>query len=359
MLRGGFAISFVVLTALLAGALWWWNVGEPLNIDLGGPPLPAGGLEITTHPLQIEEMRKKEFPGSEIVIEQNLSSGTNYDRYLASYKSDGLKIFSLLIVPKGNPPIGGWPAIIFNHGYIPPAQYSTTERYESYVDGFARNGYVVFKPDYRGHGNSEGKPEGAYYSPAYATDVLNAVSSVKKLRDPSASSGRFVVDTNRLGMWGHSMGGNLTLRAMVVSKDIKAGVIWAGVVASYDDMMNKWRRRIPFRPSTQEEQARRPTRQGLIDKYGAPKDKPDFWNSISPISFVADISGPVQLHHGLADDSVPPEFSESLKNALEIAGKTVEYYTYPGADHNLSGAAFNLAMSRSVEFFDRYLKDSN
>lgn len=342
-------VAFVLTVAGLAVGILWWNAGQnkqvvspsPLTQDQGGP-------EIITHPLQIMEMRKNDYPGSIIVIEQKLSSSTNYDRYLTFYKSDGLKIFSLLTTPKDNPPVGGWPAIIFNHGYIPPAQYSTTERYESYVDGFARAGYVVFKPDYRGHGNSEGQPEGAYYSPAYATDVLNAVSSVKKLS---------YVDPERLGMWGHSMGGNLTLRSMVVSKDIKVGVIWAGVVASYDDMINRWRRRVPFRRSPQEEQTRRPTRQSLIDKYGAPNDNPDFWNSISPINFVGDISGPVQIHHGTADDSVPPEFSESLKNALEIAGKTVEYYTYSGADHNLSGNAFGPAITRSVEFFDKYLKE--
>ena len=47
--------------------------------------------------------------------------------------------------------------VIFNHGYIPPAQHRTTERYVAYVDAFARNGYIVFRSDYRGHGNSEGE----------------------------------------------------------------------------------------------------------------------------------------------------------------------------------------------------------
>ena len=47
--------------------------------------------------------------------------------------------------------------IVFNHGYIPPAEYRTTERYVAYVDGFARNGYIVFRPDYRGHDQSEGE----------------------------------------------------------------------------------------------------------------------------------------------------------------------------------------------------------
>ena len=46
-------------------------------------------------------------------------------------------------------------------------------------------------------------------------------------------------------MWGHSMGGYITLRAMVIDADIKAGVIWAGVVASYPDLVERWNRQRP------------------------------------------------------------------------------------------------------------------
>src|SRR5213075_2420317 len=111
---------------------------------------------------------------------------------VASYRSDGLKIFGLLTVPNGRKPAAGWPVIIFNHGYIPPSQYRTTER------------YVVFKPDYRGHGSSEGQPSSAYGSPGYTVDVLNAVTTLQRYPD---------ADRNRIGMWGHSLGGNVTLRA--------------------------------------------------------------------------------------------------------------------------------------------------
>jgi dipeptidyl aminopeptidase/acylaminoacyl peptidase len=308
-----------------------------------------GGLTdaISIHPLQIVQMRQKDYPGSDITIEQNLANGGNHRRYIASYKSDGLKIFGLLTVPQGQVPEGGWPVIVFNHGYIPPEVYSTTERYEAYVNGFAQKDYVVFKPDYRGHGNSEGNPEGAYYSPAYTTDVLNALSSVKKLE---------YVNRDKIGMWGHSLGGHITLRTMVVNKDVKAGVIWAGVVADYYDMANNWRRRPGWTPSNRERQSTRPNRQNLIDQYGSFEENPDFWDSISPINFVVDISGPVQIHHGTGDVTVPHEFSESLRTALEKQGKTVEYYSYDGADHNLSGSAFSPAMQRSVAFFDTYLK---
>lgn len=107
-----------------------------------------GGLQNQQNHLSIEYMRKQEYPGSDITLEQTLPSASNYNRYIASYKSDGLKIYALLTVPNGKKPQNGWPVIIFNHGYIPPAQYRTTERYIAYVDGFARDGYIVFKPDY-------------------------------------------------------------------------------------------------------------------------------------------------------------------------------------------------------------------
>src|SRR3989344_1147726 len=310
----------------------------------------GGGLIGELSPLSIEYMRGQEYPGSDIVIKQTLPPGSNYDRYIASYNSDGLKIYALLTVPQGEKPRTGWPVIIFNHGYIQPEQYRTTEKYLVYTDAFSRNGYILFKPDYRGHGNSEGKPEGAYYSSAYTVDVLNAVSSVKKYKD---------ADPERIGMWGHSMGGMLTLRSMVVTKDIKAGEIWAGVVASYQDLTNNWHHPDlnprPFVPSQREQAARGPGRQVLVDKYGSFEANPQFWQSISPIAFVKDISGPVQLQHGTIDDEVPLLFSHKLDEALRRVGKPVELYTYEGDDHNLSNS-LSTALKRSVDFFDKYLK---
>lgn len=303
-----------------------------------------GGLKEELHPLSIEYIRQQEYPGSEIIIEQILSPGSNYNRYVASYKSDGLKIYALFTVPQGKKPDGGFPVVIFNHGYISPQEYRTTERYVAYTDAFSRNGYIVFRSDYRGHGNSEGSPSGAYGSSSYTIDVLNAVASIKKYK---------ASDPSRIGMWGHSMGGYITLRNMVVNKDIKAGVIWSGVVVSYPDLLNRWRRRSSVTPLPGN--TRGSWRQSLIDQYGDVQTNPDFWNSISTNSFLSDISGPIQLHHGTADTSVPIEFSEKLYDQLKTVGKEAELYTYPGDDHNIS-RNFEIAMQRSVEFFDKYLK---
>lgn len=309
------------------------------SVTLGQTP---GSDDIGDGPLTIPELREGSYPGSAIKIERQLSSGRNYKRYLSSYQSEGLKIFALLTVPNGAKPKNGWPAIVFNHGYIPPKQYRTTEKYVAYVDGFARAGYIVFKPDYRGHGSSQGESQGAYFSPAYTIDVLNATSSVAKFKD---------TNPDRIGMWGHSMGGYLTLRSMMVDSRIKAGVIWAGVVAPYKDIIERWTGR--QRGNIPKEAQRR--RKLVIEKFGTPSSNPAFYDSISPNTYLSDGLGPLQIHHGLSDETVPYQFSRALVKGLRDAKQSHEYYEYAGNDHNLK-QSFGLVMRRSVAFFDRILK---
>lgn len=302
-----------------------------------------------THPLMIEVMRQDSYPGSELTFEQTLEPGDNYDRAIVSYQSEGHKIFALLTVPWGQKPDGGWPIIVFNHGYIPPDEYSTTERYVDYVDGFARNGYIVFKSDYRGHGSSEGRAEGGYGSSAYTVDVLNGLAAIKTYPD---------ADPERIGMWGHSMGGFITLRAMVVSDEIDAGVIWGGVVASYPDLFERWRRREGDGPTPTPDptRVRSRWRNSLLDIYGSVEENPAFWASISANSYLADLSGPLQLHHATTDATVPVEFSEILYEQVQAVGLPVELYLYEGDNHNIF-ANFWTAMQRSIDFFDSQLKN--
>jgi dipeptidyl aminopeptidase/acylaminoacyl peptidase len=298
------------------------------------------------NPLSIEAIKAKDYPGSEITIEQTLQQGSNYKRYIASYQSEGLKIHGLLTVPNAEPPPTGHPAIVFVHGYIPPNEYKTTEKYVAYVDSFARNNYVVFKIDLRGHGGSEGDALGSYYSNGYVTDALNAASSLQKYPG---------VNSEKIGMWGHSMGGNITLTSVVVSSKIKAAVIWAGVFATFDDNFMSWRnRRRQTNPSSLDPS--RALGQSLIDQYGTPSQSSEFWREATPTNYLNSVTAPLQLHHGTADASVPVEFSELLKNKFDEAEKTAELHLYPGADHNISGSSFGTAMNRSVEFFDKFLK---
>ena len=286
-------------------------------------------------------MRLGSYPGSDIKVDEELDQGSNYHRYYVYYLSQDLKIYALLSVPNGSMPAGGWPGIVFNHDYYAPKQYRTGEQDVSAVDRLASSGYVVLATDYRGHGHSQGIAKGAYGDPGYEVDVLNAVASLK--RDAQ-------VNPAKIGMWGHGMGGYLTLRAMVISKDIKAGVIWGGVVAPYADLLSNW----PTGPSTPPASSRKwmddwPT------EFGVPQLNPPFWASISANSYLVDLSGALQLHVGLADSEVPPQFSATLAQQVEAAGGRVEIYAYPGDDHQIS-TNFSVAMDRSIAFFDTYLR---
>ena len=319
--------------------------GAGVTLNAAGTAAPSDVFTFDGEKLTIDYLREQKYPGSDIVVEETLAPGVNYDRYIVSYRSEGLTQYALLTVPQGQRPSTGWPAIIFNHGYIPPEVYRTTERYVAYVDGFARNGYVVFRPDYRGHGFSEGEARGAYGNPDYTVDVLNGLASVKRLD---------YVDPARIGMWGHSMGGYITLRAMVTDPSIKAGVIWAGVVASYTDLVERWNTQ---RSLSDAAPAARRWRAQLLDEYGTPEENPAYWASISANSFLKDLSGPVQIHHGTDDAEVPAEFSLKLFDQIKAAGKTAEIYTYLGDDHNIS-QSLNTAIQRSVAFFDKYVKNA-
>jgi dipeptidyl aminopeptidase/acylaminoacyl peptidase len=296
--------------------------------------------------ITIQYLQGLEISGSEITFEGELAPGANYERHLVSYISEGNKIYGLLTIPFEEPPEGGYKAIVFNHGYIPPTDYRTTERYSAHVDYLARSGFVVFKIDYRGHGESEGEPSGSYFSPGYTIDSIAALKSLQTLD---------IVDPQGIGMWGHSMAGNLVLRAMLIEPEIQAGVIWAGAVYSYDDLEaygiqdNSYRP--PPTPETEETPDPRRRSREIFDTYGRPDTRIDYWKAVSLTENIEFLESPLQIHHAEDDPVVNIAYSIGLAAVLKEHGKQYEFYTYEGGGHNLISTYFDQAMLRTVEFF--------
>jgi hypothetical protein len=84
--------------------------GEPAETD---PETDiTGQAQPDPDPIFIEALRAREYPGGDFAIEEALANGTNYRQYLASYLSEGLKIYGLLTVPLGDRPEAGWPAVL-------------------------------------------------------------------------------------------------------------------------------------------------------------------------------------------------------------------------------------------------------
>lgn len=293
--------------------------------------------------LTIDYLRDLEITGSEITVERELPANFYYRRQIVSYISEGNKIYGLLTIPYLEQPEEGYKAIVFNHGYIPPEYYRTEARYEAYVDSLARSGFVVFKIDYRGHGRSEGEPSGSYFSPGYTIDAIAALKSLQTLD---------FVDPDGIGMWGHSMAGNLTLRAMLIEPEVKAGVIWAGAVYSYDDFAEYGIDDNTYRPPATPEGEDRPRQsRQIFEAYGRPEERHPYWQAVSLTEHIEYLSSPLQIHHAVDDTVVSVQYSQGLAQALQDSGKEYEFYLYEGGGHNLISPYFGQAMQRTVEFF--------
>lgn len=343
--RAIFFATIIIVCLLITAVLL--RLGDREIEDLKTGPLLSTTISPPTtspKPFQFQEMtipflrgRKYDSDFTDLKI---LSENTAYISYLGNYTSDGIKINFLLTVPKGNAPAGGWPGVIFVHGYIPPKNYKTTENYSAYIDSTAKKGIIILKIDLRGHGDSEGEPGGAYYSSDYVVDTLNALSAFKKYP---------LVDSENISLWGHSMAGNILLRSFVANENIRKIIIWAGAVYSYEDMQKYKINDASYRPPTSESAAQR-KRQQLFNTYGQFNPNHPFWKQVAPTNYLVGKKGGLQLHHAVNDSVVSIEYSRDLIKILEGTAISSELFEYEGGGHNLFGSSFSEAMNRTVEF---------
>lgn len=309
------------------------------------PQSPLSPSPFPFRELTIPYLRERSYENSLDILEL-VNTNSNYRTYTTSFTSDGFKVNGLLTQPAGELPSGGWPAIVFVHGYIPPAQYQTLgPSYSAYVDYLARNGFVVFKIDLRGHGNSEGEPGGGYYGSDYIVDTLSAYSALQ------ASS---FVNPKKIGLWGHSMSGNVLLRAAAAKTDIPAVVIWAGAVYSYEDMQKYGINDASYTPTSNDTERQR-KRKLLFDTYGQFSADSPFWKQVAATNYLNDIKGAIELHHAVDDNVVNIGYSRDLQARLDKTSVPHALHEYSYGGHNLSGASFNEAMARTVEFYNKYL----
>lgn len=290
----------------------------------------------TPHPLlgyTIEGLRQRAYPGGAIEVLNVMTATASYTRYYIAYPSDDLTITGLMHVPHGD---GPFPVVILNHGYIPPSRYVTGSDTWRAADYLANNGYLTLSPDFRGWGGSD---EGDnFFRTGLVIDVLNLISSLPSL--PQA-------DPNRVGMWGHSMGGGVTTKAIAIDPRIKAAVLYGPVSADDTEVLARWG---GGRGAFDQEG------DSLIDRsYRLAARDPDFLQLTSPIHYFDTVTAHVQIHQGAADTTTPPRWAEAIRDGLQAAGRNVEYFSYPGQGHAFEGDSWWLFLQRIVEFFDANL----
>lgn len=293
--------------------------------------------------ITIPYLRERDYE-SQLGELQKLSDKLNFSAYRTSYYSDGYKINGYLTIPHGQIPEGGWPGVVFVHGYIPPREYQTNKNYVSYADALANKGLVVFKIDLRGHGESEGETTGAYYSEDYVVDTLNAYRALQNSD---------FVNPDKIGLWGHSMAGNIVFRSKIALPEIPKVVVWAGAVYTYEDFLEYGINDESYQPPSDDTGIRR-KRDELFGTYGNFDAESEFWKQVVPTNYLSGIIGDFQIHHAVDDDVVSVEYSRNLANILEENNIKVELYEYLSGGHNITGDNFERAMERSAEFLTSY-----
>lgn len=350
MFRSGFSSIIIILVVLVFfGGLFFIfqnkqtikQASNSSNSTLSITPTPFPFSEMT-----IPALRSRTYE-SKLGEMKTYEEKANYTSYLTSYTSDGIKINGLLTIPKIDPSVRRkpFPAIVFVHGYIPPTLYKTTEKYVDYVDYLARNGFIVFKIDLRGHGNSEGEPGGGYYSSDYVIDTLNAYYALQSFDQ---------VDKTKIGLWGHSMAGNVVMRAWAAKPEIRSVVIWAGAGYTYQDLIDYKLNDQSYRPPNSDTIPRK-KRDELFAQYGQFDPNSEFWKQVPATNYLSDLKGAIEIHHAVDDTVVSIEYSRNLMKLMDSTDIPHQLFEYPSGGHNISGSSFSKAMERTVEFYNEKL----
>jgi dipeptidyl aminopeptidase/acylaminoacyl peptidase len=335
-----FTASIVTLAFLLAVAFLALRPGADLPggsvlAAPGGPtatPTPAG----TPDPyagLGINDLAARNYGSGTLEIVETLESGNTFTRSLIAYSSDDLTIYGFMDMPPGD---GPFPVIIALHGYIDPAAYYTLDYTTHYADALANAGYLVLHPNLRGYTPSDSGPN--LFRVGMAIDVLNLIALV---REYGGTPGPLhAANPDRIGLWGHSMGGGISLRVLTISEDVDAAVLYGAM--SGDDEQNfaairEWSGHT----------------RGL-DEEDIPAE---VYERVSPIFYLDRIQAAVSIHHGGADELVPLAWSQDLCTRLMVLEKSVECYTYDGQPHTFAGDGDTLFIQRTIRFFDATLKN--
>jgi len=318
-------------------------------------PSPTPTYEELIFPYTVDGLRQHDYQSGEIHIRSTLEENESYISHVIDYPSDGLTITGVMLVPVGE---GPFPVIIMNHGFFARGVYSSGDGTDRSLEYLAKQGYITIASDYRSWGESD-EGESLFYS-GLVIDVINLLNAVPSI--PQA-------DSNRVGMWGHSMGGGVTIKAVELDSRIKAAVLYSSVSADHADIIERWGNGC-FGDIAAGEQligcnsadiVPLDLPNELLNAYHLAGSDADTLKKISPIFYLDLVNAPIQIHYGTEDGVVysgtPPEWSLKLTQALRDANKEVDLFQYEEEGHSFIGEPWFVFMGRVLRFFDKYVKN--
>lgn len=291
----------------------------------------------------------------------------DFSSYLIEYPSDGLNIRGVMQVPtRGEAP---YPVIVMNHGWFSRSVFKSGDGTARAAEYLNIHGYLTLSSDYRSWGTSDTGPSLFYSGPVI--DVVNLLLAIPSI--PQA-------DAQRVGMWGHSMGGAVTMKVLTVmgnnpafrsaqNVEVRAAVLYSTVSADMADVLGRWGAGCIGDILDGEMQADCNSSDvvpltlpfEVVDAYQKAADDPSILRLASPIYYLNFVTAPVQIHYGEWDGLVlsgtPPEWSLKLFQAFMDLGKPVKLVAYEEQRHSFINEAWYDFMSTVAKFFDARVKN--
>ncbi|MDM1138500.1 DPP IV N-terminal domain-containing protein [Empedobacter sp. R132-2] len=243
---------------------------------------------------------------------------------------DGTDLYGKLIYPTNFDSSKKYPVIVYL--YNGPHAQLITNRFPAtgnlWYDHLAEKGYVVFTMDGRGSANRGLKFEQAIHGNVATTEMNDQMKGVDFLKTLP------FVDAERMGIHGWSYGGFMTTSFMLRKPDVfKVGVAGGPVLdwTQYEIM--------------------------YTERYmESPQDNPEGFKNTNLINRVKDLKGKLLMIHGAQDNVVVWQHSidfirEAVKNGMQM-----DYFVYPGHEHNVRGKDRVHLMQKITDYFDLYLK---
>jgi dipeptidyl aminopeptidase/acylaminoacyl peptidase len=313
----------------------------------------AAGVALASEvPPTIDKLREQKY-ATALELVRDLPPGPGFSAQLFSYQSAGLKVHAYVAVPTRPMPAGGYPVLVANHGTHPdPPRYGFTAQgvdsrpgdyYRSIPELFTAEGFMVVMPDYRGHNVSEGREYARGFLAAnfYAADVLALLAALPVLKQ---------ADMRNVFMWGHSLGGEVTLKALLATSMVRGASLWSTVGGDIWDQAYHYATSRGVDHLYDSSELPKDTVVQLRDEIERLGGRWDY-READPLARLGDLHVPLMLQHSHGDEGAPFRWSVQIAKELYRLGKPYVFHAYPGDGHFFEGDDRLLAVARDAAFF--------
>jgi dipeptidyl-peptidase-4 len=258
------------------------------------------------------------------------------------YKTGEMSIFTIkaddkttdlycrMIKPVDFNPAKKYPVIIYVYGgpHEQMINKSWTGGAGFWLNFMAQQGYLIFTLDNRGSANRGFEFESIIHRQLGEIEMADQMAGIKYLKSLS------YVDSSRIGVDGWSYGGFMTISLMLRNPGVfKVGCAGGPVIdwKWYEVMYG--------------------------ERYmDTPMQNPSGYEKASLINYAGNLDGKLLIIHGTNDDTVVWQNSLTFLDECIKQGKQVDYFVYPGAEHNMAGKARVHLFNKIIGYFNDYLK---